>query len=153
WWAGLAKHLGGGPGLTRREDFAALWSDPQLLFSQTCGYPLTHAFKGKLKLVATPHYAADGCDGPSYCSIIFAREALPLAALRGATAAVNSPDSMSGMLALQLVFAPLAEDGIFFGDVAETGSHLASLAAVRDGLADVCAIDAVCAALAKQMRP
>jgi ABC-type phosphate/phosphonate transport system substrate-binding protein len=153
WWNGLRKHLGSGPDLARRADHAALWSDPQLLFSQTCGYPFTHAFKGRLKLVATPHYGADGCEGPDYCSIVFAREPVPPAALRGARAAVNNPDSMSGMLALQLVFAAHAERGEFFGQVIETGSHVASLAAVRDGLADVCAIDAVCVALAKRWRP
>jgi ABC-type phosphate/phosphonate transport system substrate-binding protein len=153
WWAGIRRHLGGGPGLTRRPDYSALWSDPQLLFSQTCGYPFTHRFTGKLKLVATPHYAADGCDGPHYCSMIFAREALPLTAFRGTTAAVNSPDSMSGMLALRLVFAQYAENGHFFASSIETGSHAASLATVRDGRADVCAIDAVCVALARHVRP
>lgn len=153
WWAGIRKHLGSGPDLTRRPDYAALWADPQLLFSQTCGYPFTHALKGRVQFVATPHYAAEGCDGPNYCSIIFARRAMDLGDLRGARAAVNNPDSMSGMLALQLVFAPLAENGAFFSGVVETGGHVASLAAVRDGVADVCAIDAICVALARRERP
>lgn len=153
WWHGIRGHLGGGPNLSRRADYSTLWSDPQLLLSQTCGYPFTHEFKGRLKLVATPHYAADGCAGPVYCSLILARQAMPLTELRGATAAVNNPDSMSGMLALQLVFAPLARNGVFFGKVIETGSHLASLAAVRDGLANVCAIDAVGVALARAAIP
>jgi ABC-type phosphate/phosphonate transport system substrate-binding protein len=103
--------------------------------------------------VATPHYRADGCDGPNYRSIVFAREKRPLAEYRGTTAAVNTPDSMSGMLALKLVFTPHAEQGRFFHAAIETGGHLASLAAVREGKADVCAIDCVCVELARRYRP
>lgn len=153
WWQGIARHLGTDIPLTRAADHAALWARPDLLFSQTCGYPFTHGFAGRLSLVATPHYAADGCEGPLYRSLLFAREAVPLAALRGRTAAVNTPDSMSGMLALKLVFAPLARQGRFFGRTVWTGGHLHSLEAVRNGKADVCAIDAVCVGLARRHRP
>jgi ABC-type phosphate/phosphonate transport system substrate-binding protein len=60
---------------------------------------------------------------------------------------------MSGMLALKLVFAPLARQGNFFARAIETGGHLASMAAVQSGAADVCAIDSVCIAMAKRYRP
>lgn len=153
WWRGLAGHIGVDLPLSRPEDHTAAWSRPGLLFSQTCGYPFTHALKGKVKLVATPHYDCDGCDGPMYRSIVFAREKRPLEAFRGATAAVTTPDSMSGMLALKLVFAPLAERGQFFGKAIKSGGHLRSLAAVREARADVCAIDAVCVAMARRYRP
>jgi ABC-type phosphate/phosphonate transport system substrate-binding protein len=76
-----------------------------------------------------------------------------LADLAGTIAAVNTPDSMSGMLALKLVFAPLAKAGRFFRGAVNSGSHIASLQAVREGSADVCAIDAVCVALARRYRP
>jgi ABC-type phosphate/phosphonate transport system substrate-binding protein len=153
WWQGLARHLGVAGELERRPDYSRLWHDTGLIFSQTCGYPLTHEFRGKLRLVATPHYAADGCSGPLYCSIIFAREKIAPEALRGRLAAFNSPDSMSGMLALKLTFAPLAEEGRFFAAAVETGSHLKSMTAVQAGEADVCAIDAVTVALARRYRP
>ena len=152
-WAGISRRLGVALPLDRRADHISAWREPGLLFSQTCGYPFTHEFRGKLKLVATPHYGVEGCDGPGYCSFIMAREHQPLEALRGRRAAVNNRDSMSGMLALKLVFAPLAAHGQFFGEVIETGGHLRSLAAVRDGKADVCATDAVCVALARRYRP
>lgn len=152
-WAGLARRLGVGLDLSRPDDFTRPWFRDDLLFAQTCGYPFTHALKGQVKLVATPHYAADGCAGPDYCSIVLAREARPLSGFFGATAAVNTPDSMSGMLALKLVFAPHAREGRFFGKVMWSGGHLASLAAVREGRADICAIDAVCVALARRRRP
>ena len=57
------------------------------------------------------------------------------------------------MLALQLVFAPLATNGNFFSSVVESGGHVNSMIAVRHGKADVCAIDAVCVAMAKRYRP
>jgi ABC-type phosphate/phosphonate transport system substrate-binding protein len=106
-----------------------------------------------LRLVATPHYGADGCSGPNHCSMILAREAGPPAAFRGSRAAINHADSMSGMLALKLVFAPLAKNGRFFGSAFKSGGHIASMNAVRDGKADVCAVDAVCVALARRNRP
>ncbi len=153
WWQNVARRLGSDLPLSRPADFTVPWSRPDLLFGQTCGYPFTHALKGKVSYVATPNYAADGCDGPNYCSIVMAREHKPLAAFRDGVAAVNTPDSMSGMLALKLVFAPLAEKGRFFSGAVETGGHLASLAAVQSGEADVSAIDCVCVAMAKRYRP
>ncbi len=153
WWQGISRHFGVACELQRGGDHTAVWKRPDLAFSQTCGYPFTHEFRGRLKLVATPHYAVDGCDGPNYQSMIFARESKPLEAWRGSTAGVNNPDSMSGMLALKLVFAPYARHGQFFAAAIKTGGHINSLTAVRNGLADVCAVDAVCVALARAYRP
>src|SRR5262245_5109869 len=84
---------------------------------------------------------------------MFAREHRRPADVRGSRAAVNNPDSMSGMLALKLVFAPDARGGRFFSRVIETGGHIGSMIAVRDDRADVCAIDSVCVALARRYRP
>ena len=153
WWAGLSRHLGVDLPLSRPADFMSPWLRDDLYLAQTCGYPFTHALNGQVKLVATPHYDADGCVRADYCSIIFAREKCELAALRGAVAAVNTPDSMSGMLALKLVFARYAKEGRFFARAIEAGGHLASLAAVQEKRADVCAIDCVCVALARRYRP
>jgi ABC-type phosphate/phosphonate transport system substrate-binding protein len=133
WWAGLARHFGVAAGLDRGPDHTTPWHRSDLLFSQTCGYPFTHALGGKLRLVATPHYGADGCNGPHYCSMIHAREAGPPAAFRGSRAAINHADSMSGMVALKRVFAPLAKIGRFFASAFASGGHIRSMAAVRDG--------------------
>jgi ABC-type phosphate/phosphonate transport system substrate-binding protein len=73
--------------------------------------------------------------------------------LKGAIAAVNTKDSMSGMLALKLVFAPFARSGRFFRSAIESGSHTASLQMVKEGSADVCAVDSICVALARRYRP
>lgn len=152
-WRGFAHHAGLQGDLQRSPNHADMWRDEHLQFSQTCGYPYTHDFKGLLTYVATPHYLADGCSGAEYCSIIFAREAQSRADLYGCTAAMNSPDSMSGMLALKLVFAPFAKGGEFFGRTTWSGGHRNSLKAVRTKYADVCAVDAVCVALLRKYGP
>lgn len=154
WAKGVMRHLGGANSrLDRNSDYFSGWRRDDLIFSQTCGYPFTHEFRGKLNYVATPHYAVSGCEGPNYCSFVFAREHRPLADFKGSRAGVNNPDSMSGMLAMKLVFAPFAKNGRFFSGVIETGGHIQSMIAVRDGKADICAIDSVCVALAKRDRP
>lgn len=154
WAQGVMRHLGRTvEDRDRNRDYFSMWRKPGLIFSQTCGYPFTHEFRGRLSYVATPHYAAPGCEGPNYSSFVLARERRPLAAFTGARAAVNNPDSMSGMLALKLVFAPHAKGGRFFSETIETGGHVHSMIAVRDGKADICAIDSVCVALARRYRP
>src|SRR3546814_15586928 len=73
-----AEGLAGVPErLTRDGDHAALWTAPDLLFSQTCGYPLTHALAGRVTLVATPTYGCPGCDGGPYRSEILVRRDAP----------------------------------------------------------------------------
>lgn len=162
WWAALAQAFAAegirdAPArLVHDVPGPELWDAPELLLSQTCGYPLTHEWAGRLSLVATPHYAADGCSGPDYCSFVVVRRADGLSSiehLRGRTAAFNDPMSQSGYSALRSVVAPYARARQFFGVVIETGGHLASLEAVMRGGADVCAVDSVVWALAGRHRP
>ncbi len=151
-WHGLAGYMGW-KGELNRQAYSELWKRQDLLFSQTCGYPFTHEFKDLLTYIGTPHYATEGCEGANYSSMIFAREAKPLAEFYGSTLAINTPDSMSGMLAAKLVFAPFAKSGEFFRRTKTTGSHRNSLSAVQTKFADVCAVDAVCVGLAKKHCP
>lgn len=152
-WQGLADHAGVTGSLDRRSDYHSFWKQEKFDFSQTCGYPFTHEFKGLLSYVATPHYDAVGCDGPYYSSIIFAAEPLGVGVQKGWRPAINSVDSMSGCLAFKLAFPVEARRGDFFAPALITGGHLNSLRALREGRADCCAIDAVCVALAKKYRP
>ncbi len=158
WWRGLAaafraEGLTGVPDvLTRSDTPSHLWGEPDLLLSQTCGYPLTHAWAGRLQVVATPAYGLEGCEGCDYCSFILVRRcatAVSLEDLRGARAAFNGPDSQSGYSALRAVFAPLARDGRFFGELVKSGGHLNSIRMVAAGDADVCAVDSVVWTLAR----
>ncbi len=162
WWSGLAaafraEGLAAVPErLTRGEDVEGLWTSPDLLFSQTCGYPLTHALAGQVSLVATPVYACPGCAGGAYRSEILVRAEDPvdsLAGLRGARAAANGPESQSGYSALRHAVAELAEAGRFFGAVKTSGSHLNSMQMVAAGEADVCAVDCVTYHLLTRTQP
>lgn len=153
WAEAIARHAGVGARLSRPEDYAGAWARDDLLFSQTCGYPFTHAFRGELTLVGTPHYDAPGCRGMFYSSAVIARERREKDAFRNTVAAVNTQDSMSGMLALKLFFIACAENGQFFGRTLLTGGHVRSLDALQRGAADVCAIDAVCLAYVRRHRP
>jgi len=162
WWEGLAQAfrregIADVPdSLDRRGAYHEVWRVPDLLFSQTCGYPLTHALAGRVELVATPCYAAEGCDGPSYCSFVIVKAdsaASAIGDLRGARCAVNGLDSQSGYNALRSVVAAVAGGERFFGSVAITGSHRASLALVASAQADVASVDCVTLGLLARHRP
>jgi ABC-type phosphate/phosphonate transport system substrate-binding protein len=162
WWRGLARAferegIGELPdSLDRRESYQDVWVASDLLFSQTCGYPLMHALAGRVELVATPCYRADGCDGPSYCSFVIVgaeSKARAIDDLRGLRCAINGLDSQSGHNALRSLVASVAKDGRFFGSVTITGGHKASLALVASGWTDVAAIDCVTHGLLAQYRP
>lgn len=160
WWAGLARHLRAAgvrevPDTLQREP-APAWTDPRLLLSQTCGYPLTHALAGRVSLVGTPCYDAPGCEGPRYASALVvaaAADARELADLRGGVCACNQRESHSGYNVLRRLVAPLADGTDFFANVVETGSHAASIAVVAEGRADLCAVDAVVHALLSRQAP
>lgn len=152
WWGALAaafraEGLKDVPGsLARGDDPSARWLSLDLLFSQTCGYPLTHSLKGKVTLLATPVYDLEGCAGGTYYSEILVRrnaDFQDLVDLRGQRAAVNEVGSQSGYNVLRSAIAPLAEEGRFFAAVEESGSHRDSMAMVATGQADVCAVDCV----------
>lgn len=127
-------------------ELGAFWRDDALLLGQACGYPLMTSLAGQVKLLGTPRYDFAGCDGYRYSSFIVVADNADihaLADLRGLRAVVNDPHSQSGMNALRHTVAPLARQGRFFSGVLESGSHRASLALVRNGQADVAAVDCV----------
>jgi ABC-type phosphate/phosphonate transport system substrate-binding protein len=137
-------------------DLTAAWRAPDLLLSQTCGYPLLHELAGQVQLVGIPHYDAPGCDGYSYSSALIVARASPfrsLAELRGAVAGFNEHGSQSGYNALRHAVAPLAGGAAFFSAVQETGRHEASIDAVVRGAIDIAAIDAVTFALIARDQP
>lgn len=132
--------------LDDRVQYNKAWLHSDLLLAQTCGYPYVKHLRGKVRLVATPIFGHPGCDGPEKCSFVIVRkeiEAHSLEDLRGAKAAINEPDSNSGVNLFRAAIAPLARNGHFFSSVIETGGHLNSIAAVSAGIADVAAIDCV----------
>ncbi len=98
----------------------------------------------------------DGAVGATHMSLIVARPDDPradLAAFRGARAAINARDSNTGMNLFRASVAPLAGGAAFFSEVIVTGAHIASLAAVADGAADIAAIDCVTFGLIARYAP
>jgi ABC-type phosphate/phosphonate transport system substrate-binding protein len=162
WWSGLARAFRAEgirdvpERLDRTSSAEALWGAPNLLFAQSCGFPLLTAFAGRLRYLATPRHAAPGCDGDLYCSWIDVpadSAARTLEDLRGARCSINGRLSHSGYNALRALVAPLARDGRFFGSVGVSGGHRASLVELAAGATDVAAIDCVTYALLGSCRP
>lgn len=152
-WHAVARRLlqagveGAPAGLTwPASDYLGHWLAPSLLLSQACGYPLVSKLADRVRVVGAFHYGVDGCDGPLCRSALITRaneSSCELADFRGRSVAYNDPDSQSGYNAMRSLVAPLAVNGVFFGAQLETGSHRKSVEAVRDGLADIAAVDCV----------
>ena len=162
WWDGIghalrAEGVQGVPDrLDRSLTLDALWDAPDLLLTQTCGYPLVKEWAGRLQYLATPRYAAPGCEGVNYLSWIVVSansDAKGLEDLRGMRCSINGRNSHSGYNALRTLIAPLAREGSFFGEVRVSGGHAESLAQINRGEIDVAAIDCVTYALLARCRP
>jgi ABC-type phosphate/phosphonate transport system substrate-binding protein len=161
-WGGIASRLHAAGvadvpvALTWPDNAAAHWLAPELLLSQACGFPLVTFLDGQVQLVGAFHYDAPGCDGLLNRSQLVVRASDPaqtLEDLRGRRVAINGTDSQSGYNSLRALVLPLARAGRFFGATHVTGAHHLSVMAVRDGLADVAAIDCVSLAGFDKHRP
>jgi len=157
--AGLLRAAGvaGAPvALQWPDDMVAHWLAPDLLLSQACGFPLVTLLDGRVQVVGAFHYDAPGCEGFLNRSQLVVRAGDPaqtLEDLRGRRVAINGTDSQSGCNSLRALVAPLARQGRFFGSSHVSGAHHLSVLAVRDGLADVAAIDCVSLAGFRRHRP
>ena len=144
--ATLAEETGQVVALASPSDLPLFWRRRDLLLSQTCGYPYMTRLRGEVTLVATPCHDFAGCSGSDYSSVIVVREGADVDALAdaiGLVAAVNDLHSNSGMNVLRHAVAPLARGGRFFSEVVVSGSHAASVRMVREGAADIAAVDCV----------
>lgn len=161
-WARIAQHLRQEgvadvpSALVHSRALAELWSDPNLLISQCCGYDVVGRHTGKLHPIATPRYCAPGCEGCEYSSVVLVAdtsEATELEHLRHSVCVINGRESHSGMNALRALVAPLSREGCFFAEVKTSGGHPDSIAMMTRGRADVTAIDCVTHALLQRYRP
>ena len=162
WWTGVARHLRDQgvadvpDALTWSEDRYRAWRSPDLLFSQTCGHPFVHSVGSTVRVVATPHYEAPGCEGPRYRSFVLVREDTEersIGVLHGKRLAVNGRDSWSGYRVWRRILSVSVDVEEMFGDIVITGSHRESVRKVREGRADVCAVDCVSYALLGAQSP
>lgn len=134
--------------LTRGEHaYWDAWQSPQLILSQTCGYPFRARLHDRVTYVGTPDYEVVGCAPGQYRSVFVVREDDPRQRLNDfhdARFAYNEGLSQSGWAAPQTHAAKL---GLRLPPSVQTGAHRLSAQAVVEGKADVAALDAVTHAL------
>ena len=137
-------------------DLHRFWRDPDMVVSQTCGWPLVTELAdlvdaGRIRVIGAFEPAIPEADGPTYRSVIVATAPAELADLVERRAAVNSTASLSGWVSL--VHAAHGPGATWSGPVLLTGAHLDSIRALRDGRADVASIDSVSWAHAGRLYP
>lgn len=127
-------------------DLHGLWLAPELLVTQTCGYPLMTQLRGKVRVIGRPRYELAHSSQGEHCSLLLTRYDNPrtqLADFYDSRGVINGHDSNSGMNLLRERLAPLHRDGRFFASVGISGAHRESLRWLREGHADLAAIDSV----------
>jgi ABC-type phosphate/phosphonate transport system substrate-binding protein len=130
--------------------------ETDVLFSQTCGYPLQTIYRDQYRLLGVPSYDAPGCRPAKHCAFILVHKDSAFEKpedLKGATFALNSRHSNSGMNLPRLLFARLAGGKPFFRSVVETGAHPISISRVASGELDCASIDCMTYAFFKDHRP
>jgi ABC-type phosphate/phosphonate transport system substrate-binding protein len=128
----------------------------EVLFTQTCGYPLQTLYQSQHRLLARPCYDAAGCTGSTHSAFIVARKSSParrVADLRGQRFALNSLHSNSGMNLPRRMLAEMAGGKPFFSEVIETGGHGPSMRLVATGGADCASIDCLTYAFSQEHQP
>lgn len=130
----------------RNLELMPLFLSPRLLLTQTCGYPLMTALRGRVRVIGRPCYTLPESADGSHCSLLLtrndeSRQGLP--DFYGSRGVINNEDSNTGMNLLRHTVAPLQRQGRFFCELSVSGSHRESLRWLREGLADLAAIDSV----------
>jgi ABC-type phosphate/phosphonate transport system substrate-binding protein len=146
WLARILERLAASRRSAGQLDLRSVWRAPELLLSQTCGYPLMTELRGQVRLIGRPRYELPHSSAGNHCSLLLTREDNPRRALADfydSRGVINGEDSNSGMNLLRERLAPLHRDARFFASVAVSGAHRESLRWLREDRADLAAIDSV----------
>jgi ABC-type phosphate/phosphonate transport system substrate-binding protein len=142
-WMLIRDSLGAGPKfLTRDGDVWDHWRSPELLLSQTCGYPYRAKLADQVSLIGTPIYDID-CQAGYYFSPMVVRRDDPREILEEFSTsrfAYNEALSQSGWAAPQNHAQRL---GFRFENPIQSHAHVASALMVAEGHADIASLDAV----------
>jgi len=112
------------------------WSSPELLLSQCCGLDLRTPAGSMLTPIARPVFAdLDVAPGEYFSQIVTAASIPPIPN----RIAINSRSSRSGCAAL---LEWMSQRGLRPKEILLSGSHANSLTLIRNGKADIAAIDA-----------
>lgn len=145
WLQRILEIMGERRGQKQIVDLAAHWLSPDLLLSQTCGYPLVTSLRGKVRLVGRPGYELTHSSAGDHCSLLLCRDdsvITDLAGFKGGHGLINAHDSNSGMNLFRHTLAGLDSNG-FFSKVSFTGSHRESLRRLKNSDGDLASIDSV----------
>lgn len=145
WLERILEILGERRGQKQIVDLAAHWLSPDLLLSQTCGYPFVTSLRGKVRLIGRPSYELTHSSGGDHCSVLLCRAdsaVTDLAGFQGRHGLINAWDSNSGMNLLRHTLAGISDRG-FFSTLTVTGSHRESLRRLKEGEGDLASIDSV----------
>ena len=129
--------------LSRHSDESSLWTNPNLLLSQTCGMPYRTWLHGKVQLIGTPDYDLDGCQPGYYRSAWVVRRndaKKVLTEFAQSIFAYNQTFSQSGYAA---AYWHATAENFWFTRKYHSGAHRQSARAVADGRADIASLDAV----------
>ena len=146
WLARILDHLNLGRRNADHLDLHGLWLAPELMVTQTCGYPLMTQLRGQVRVIGRPCYELPHSSQGEHCSLLLTRDDNPrhtLADFYNSRGVINGHDSNSGMNLLRERLAPWQRDGRFFASVAISGAHRESLRWLRENRADLAAIDSV----------
>lgn len=146
WLSRILERLGATRRTAEHLDLRALWRAPELLLTQTCGYPLMTELRGQVQVIGRPRYELPHSSAGTHCSLLLTLNDNPRTALAdfyNSRGVINGHDSNSGMNLLRERLAPLQQGGRFFAEVGISGAHRESLRWLREGRADLAAIDSV----------
>lgn len=139
---------------------AALWSKPELIIGQTCGWPYANYLKEQVVPFARFDYDLPDCPAGDYNSVYIGHDDDDFDHLSSPQAfefvekiAMNSDDSQSGFHVFSEITGRPAEDAIAKEKRVVTGAHRNSISAIANGDANIAAIDAVAFELAKHYEP
>ena len=142
--------------LNRSEPLERLWTGGDILFSQTCGWPLVEKLGHSVALLCGPVYNVEGCKSTMYSSRIICRASDSRAELKdfqGSIVVINGENSQSGFQAMKSSLVEKSLKAPFFSKQVVSGAHRESANMVANGKADLCAIDPVSWQLAKRFEP
>jgi len=129
--------------LNQDKEVMEVWTDPDLVLSQTCGMPYRKFLHEKVNIVGTPIYDLRNCAPGYYYSCIVVRKneiGNDLSDLSHKQFAFNEEISQSGYAA-PLTHA--AKKGLHLLNRVKSGSHRDSAKMIADGKADFGALDAL----------
>jgi ABC-type phosphate/phosphonate transport system substrate-binding protein len=126
------------------------WTAPDLVLSQTCGYPFRARLHDKVTYIGTPDYGVEGCPPGFYRSVFVARKTdlrQSLPEFHGAPFAFNEDLSQSGWAGPQNHARAI---GVHLPPLVPSGAHRLSARAVAEGRADIACIDMVTLSLMQE---